>query len=162
MLIKSLIRRLSSNQLPFNAFLSIVMLVALHGIGALKVFLIMVLNFAIPTYFKGSFLTPIITWIFNGVVLFTNALYHGYPFEDLFPPLAFLVGPFQTVNERMCNLLIGFIQGRISKMAYHIQHYDAPFDLVQYGLLLVISFFGEGSRYVLLELLAVLTDFHPL
>lgn len=102
-LIKSLIRKLSSGPsqlVPFNAVLSTAMLVALHGSSAIKVFLIMVVNYAIPTAFKGSIMTPILTWTFNIFVLFMNVLYHGYPFEDVFPPLAFLVRPFLPIASQ--------------------------------------------------------------
>ena len=76
------------------------MLVALHGSSAVKIFLIMVVNYAIPRTFKGSVVTPILTWVFNIFVLFMNVLYHGYPFEDVFPPLAFLVRPFLPIARQ--------------------------------------------------------------
>jgi len=77
--------------MPLNIILSLTTLVALHGASALKVLTIMALNFLIPTAFKGSLLTPILTWVFNGIVLFMNVTFQGYLFEDVFPPLAFLV-----------------------------------------------------------------------
>jgi hypothetical protein len=95
LIIKFVARKIiPTNQLrlmPLNIILSLTTLVALHGASALKVLMIMGLNFFIPKAFKGSLVTPILTWVFNGFVLFMNVTFHGYPFEDVFPPLAFLV-----------------------------------------------------------------------
>lgn len=74
------------------------MLVALHGTSVIKMFIIFVLNYYIAKCFGGSMLNPLLTWIFNGAVLFANEIYEGYRFASLHPTLALLV----------CNYEIGF------------------------------------------------------
>jgi len=97
--IKSLIKYLNKNTLsepyliPANVVLSIVMVVALHGSSSLKILAIISLNFIIAKKCKASFLGPLLTWLFNGMVLFSNELYHGYQFEVL-PGLSALVSFF--------------------------------------------------------------------
>jgi len=73
--------------------LSLVMIVALHGSSAFKIFLIMFINFSIAMNCRGSWLGPVLTWIFNGLVLFTNDIYHGYQFSSLGSNLSYLVFP---------------------------------------------------------------------
>jgi len=66
------------------------MVIALHGSSSLKIFAIISLNFIIAKKCRASLLGPLLTWLFNGLVLFSNELYHGYKFEVL-PGLAALV-----------------------------------------------------------------------
>ncbi|TFY56821.1 hypothetical protein EVJ58_g7407 [Rhodofomes roseus] len=63
------------------------MLAGLHGASVLKVLLILTGNYAIAKVTKGSKLNPLLTWIFNGVVLFANERNEGYRFAALHPSL---------------------------------------------------------------------------
>ena len=77
--------------LPVNLVLSLVMLVALHGSSAFKILLIMAINYLIARTFRGSWLSPVLTWTFNGLVLFSNDIYHGYRFSSLSSSFSYLV-----------------------------------------------------------------------
>ncbi|KIM44491.1 hypothetical protein M413DRAFT_17568 [Hebeloma cylindrosporum] len=87
--VKFLIRYLNKDALsnlyliPANVVLSIITVVALHGSSSLKIFAIISLNFVIAKKCRASFLGPLLTWLFNGLVLFSNELYHGYRFNVL-------------------------------------------------------------------------------
>jgi len=76
---------------PTNAIWSLVLVFILHGASALKVLTILGLNYAIAKQCRGSKLGPILTWVFNGAVMFANEIYHGYRFAHLSPGLEFLV-----------------------------------------------------------------------
>ncbi|KAF9525815.1 MBOAT, membrane-bound O-acyltransferase family-domain-containing protein [Crepidotus variabilis] len=76
--------------IPLNVVLSLATVVALHGFSAIKILAIICINFFIARLLKGSIFTPILTWIFNGAVLFTTEMYQGYPFEAVFPALGSL------------------------------------------------------------------------
>ena len=106
--------------------LSIVMVIALHGSSSLKIFAIISLNFIIAKKCRASLLGPLLTWLFNGVVLFSNELYHGYNFEVL-PGLAALVSfnVFLLLKSSGPYSFLGLIFGDISKMACHLQHHNA-------------------------------------
>jgi len=76
--------------LPFNLGASVVMLIALHGTSALKIFVILTGNYLISKSFGGSKSGPICSWIFNVVVIFLNDWYSGYRFGEFASSLAFL------------------------------------------------------------------------
>lgn len=77
--------------MPFNMILSIIVLVALHGTSALKIALILTINFVIAKSCRESLLGPVLTWVFNGFVMFMNEIYRGYKFAFISPVLAGLV-----------------------------------------------------------------------
>jgi hypothetical protein len=95
--------------LPFNFGASIVMLVALHGTSALKIFAILTGNYLISKSCGGSKSGPICSWIFNTVVLFLNDRYSGYRFGDLVSSLAFLVCFTHFWGPAFSNILAGFV-----------------------------------------------------
>jgi len=77
-----------------SAFLvpaSVLLVVLLHGASALKILLILFLNYRIAKSQTLGRLTPFAIWIFNIVVLFANELFEGFPFGKLVPFLTFLV-----------------------------------------------------------------------
>ncbi|KAF9459023.1 MBOAT, membrane-bound O-acyltransferase family-domain-containing protein [Collybia nuda] len=76
--------------IPFNLVFSVLMLLGLHGTSCIKIFIILTVNYAIAKICKGSKIGPLLTWIFNGAVLFANDRYNGYPFGDISPALQFL------------------------------------------------------------------------
>lgn len=67
------------------------MLVGLHGTSALKILLILCLNYAIAVFSKGSTSGPMLTWVFNILTLFANERNAGYRFATLHPALGTLV-----------------------------------------------------------------------
>lgn len=66
----------------FDFWFALVFLVALHGFSALKVLLILYLNFSIATRLPKKFV-PIATWVFNIGTLFANEIGAGYPFASI-------------------------------------------------------------------------------
>ncbi|KAJ6485134.1 MBOAT, membrane-bound O-acyltransferase family-domain-containing protein [Mycena vitilis] len=76
--------------LRFNFGAALVMLAALHGTSALKIFAILTGNYLISKGFGGSKAGPLCSWIFNVAVLFLNDWYSGYTFGSLGSPFAFL------------------------------------------------------------------------
>lgn len=76
---------------PFLLIFSGIMVTALHGTSILKILVIITFNYWIAKLFRDSRLTPILTWIFNGLVLFANETFGGYRFSSLHPSLGSLV-----------------------------------------------------------------------
>lgn len=76
---------------PFLVTFSTAMLFALHGSSALKVYLILTANYALAKACGGSKAGPVLTWVFNALVLFGNDRYSGYSYAGLHPWLAFMV-----------------------------------------------------------------------
>jgi hypothetical protein len=67
------------------------MLLGLHGASILKIFAILALNYSVAKVCKGSKLGPVLTWIFNGAILFANEINSGYQFGNFHPSLELLV-----------------------------------------------------------------------
>lgn len=81
---------LSPNDLhlvPFLFAFSLLMLAGLHGMSAVKVLVILTLNYVIAKSCRGSKLGPVLTWIFNAIVLFANERNEGYRFAAIHPSL---------------------------------------------------------------------------
>ena len=76
------------------------MLLVLHGASAFKIIIIMTLNYGIAKISGGSRATPVLTWVFNGLVLFANEKNAGYHFTNLHPALEFLVRLFAAAERR--------------------------------------------------------------
>ncbi|KAL0578918.1 glycerol transporter [Marasmius crinis-equi] len=75
---------------PFNLVCSLLFLSGLHGTSILKIILILTVNFAIAKACKASKFGPVLTWVFNVLVLYMNDRYHGYRFGDILPSLEIL------------------------------------------------------------------------
>ena len=71
-----------NSRITFDFGFALLFLTALHGFSALKVLLILCINFNIATMLPRQYI-PATTWIFNIATLFANELAHGYPFSDL-------------------------------------------------------------------------------
>ncbi|KAK4934043.1 hypothetical protein LTR28_010960, partial [Elasticomyces elasticus] len=69
-------------RISFDLAFSMGFLLALHGISAFKVLLILYINYKIATRLPQSYV-PAATWFFNIGVLFANELCHGYPLSGL-------------------------------------------------------------------------------
>ncbi len=66
----------------FDYGFALIFLAALHGFSALKVILILYLNFSIATRLPRQYV-PVATWIFNIGTLFANELCDGYKFAKI-------------------------------------------------------------------------------
>lgn len=64
-------------RLSFDYFFAFVFLVALHGISAAKVLLILWINYNLATVLPRQYV-PVATWVFNIGTLFANELASGY------------------------------------------------------------------------------------
>ncbi|KAK5114723.1 hypothetical protein LTR62_002297 [Meristemomyces frigidus] len=69
-------------RLSFDLVFAIFFIVVLHGVSALKILLILWLNYQIATALPKQYVTAS-TWTFNIAVLFANELCRGYRFADL-------------------------------------------------------------------------------
>ncbi|KAI0729251.1 MBOAT-domain-containing protein [Fomitopsis betulina] len=76
--------------IPYLFVFAVLMLAGLHGTSILKVFVIVSINYAIAKKTKGSKLNPLLTWIFNGIILFANERNEGYRYAVLHPSLEIL------------------------------------------------------------------------
>lgn len=126
---------------PFLLGFSTVFLLALHGMNVLKIFLILSVNYGIAKYLGGSKLNPLLTWIFNGAVLFTSEIYSGYPFRSLHTALAPLVRLNHFVSSAYTDFFFffwqsGYFAGDIPEMVHRLQYHHAASRVFQYGLLL--------------------------
>lgn len=85
------------------------MLLVLHGVGAFKIGLIIVLNWALVTWSVSrvrtgrapAWLTPTLVWVFNGLTIFANDYYEGYSLKAIHPSLAALVRFDHTSPSRL-------------------------------------------------------------
>ncbi|KAH7884850.1 MBOAT, membrane-bound O-acyltransferase family-domain-containing protein [Phlebopus sp. FC_14] len=84
----SIIPKDNLHHVPFTILFSILHLIGLHGTSTIKIFVILTANYGIGKVFGGSRLGPLITWVFNAIVIFTNERNAGYRFSDLHPSLA--------------------------------------------------------------------------
>lgn len=75
----------------FDYGFALIFLGALHGFSAIKVILILYLNFSIATRLPRQYV-PVATWIFNIGTLFANELCDGYKFAKV-AELISLTGP---------------------------------------------------------------------
>lgn len=69
-------------RIRFDLVFAFCFLLALHGSSAIKVFLLLYINFCIAKRLPRSMVPPA-TWAFNIAVLFSNELCHGYPYSDI-------------------------------------------------------------------------------
>ncbi|KAF5379735.1 hypothetical protein D9615_005789 [Tricholomella constricta] len=74
----------------YNLVCSALFLIGLHGASLIKILLILTINFLIARLCRGSKAGPVLTWVFNGAVLFANDRYNGYRFGDILPSLSVL------------------------------------------------------------------------
>ena len=71
-----------SRRVAFDLYFGIVFLLALHGVSALKVLLIVYTNYSLAKHVPREYI-PAATWIFNIGILFANELGKGYPFSAI-------------------------------------------------------------------------------
>ena len=68
-----------NQRIVFDVGFGLAFLLALHGFSAVKVIVILYVNFTIATKLEMKYV-PLATWIFNIGVLFANELGQGYPY----------------------------------------------------------------------------------
>ncbi|KAI0353656.1 MBOAT-domain-containing protein [Trametes cingulata] len=81
--IRSLTDRSNLYQVPFLVGFSTLMLFILHGTSAVKVLLILSINYAIAKSAAGSKANPVLTWVFDGLVLFAIERHSGFRFSTI-------------------------------------------------------------------------------
>ena len=69
-------------RISFDVGFSVLFLLALHGFSALKVLLILYINYTLATRLRKEYVT-VATWVFNIGILFANELGKGYPYSDM-------------------------------------------------------------------------------
>lgn len=74
--------------IPFFLAFSALYLTGLHGTSIFKILFILTANYWIAKTSKGSRVGPLLTWIFNVLILFGNETYGGYRYASLHPSLA--------------------------------------------------------------------------
>ena len=83
-----------NGRISFDVGFSLIFLSALHGFSAIKVLLILYINYNLATRLKRNYV-PILTWVFNIGILFANEFGRGYPFSTI----AALVSPWSASSE---------------------------------------------------------------
>lgn len=66
----------------FDLYFALIFLAVLHGFSALKILLILYINFQITTRSPKEYI-PATTWISNIGILFVNEFCHGYPYASV-------------------------------------------------------------------------------
>lgn len=84
-----------ASRINFDAGFAAIYLLALHGVSALKVLLILWLNYQLATKLPKGYVA-VATWIFNIGILFANELCRGYPLANL----ASIILPATTTNAK--------------------------------------------------------------
>ena len=97
------------------------MLFGLHGTSALKILIIISINYLISRYSGGSAISPFFLWVFNTLVLFANETYSGYRFASLHPSLEFMVRPLLLMSTVRLIQIPGQYRRRLSSMACQFQ-----------------------------------------
>lgn len=69
-----------AQRVSYDLIFATIFLSVLHGTSAIKVFLILYLNYTLATSLPRSYI-PAATWTFNIAVLFANEVYSGYPYS---------------------------------------------------------------------------------
>ncbi|KAI8639354.1 MBOAT, membrane-bound O-acyltransferase family-domain-containing protein [Parasitella parasitica] len=72
------------SNLHFSLITSLMIVFLFHGSSTFKIIFIITASFSIGHYCKGSKWNPILTWIFNLLMLFINEYYDGYRFSRIF------------------------------------------------------------------------------
>lgn len=70
------------SRLRFDVVSSLLLVTGLHGFSALKVLLILYLNYSIAMRAPRNIM-PVATWVFNIAILFANELSQGYRFSSI-------------------------------------------------------------------------------
>jgi hypothetical protein len=92
-------------RMRFDFGFGLVFITALHGVSALKILLILYINFRIGKDVPRSYV-PAVTWIFNLGILFANELSGGYQLE----PIAKAIVSGTETSEKGASALVQWAQ----------------------------------------------------
>lgn len=81
-------------RVQFDFWFALIFVTALHGVSALKILIILYVNYSIATRLPRKYV-PTVTWVFNLAILFANELSRGYPFAKI----AGLIAPPSEAGE---------------------------------------------------------------
>jgi hypothetical protein len=79
---------------------------------------------------------PLLTWIFNVLILFANETYGGYRYASFHPSLEVLVRHCRHSSRTDSQFHPGRIRRHLSPLAHKFQYHNAEINIIQYGLLL--------------------------
>jgi len=111
--ISRVIQFLSSNSVKYRKIYSLVFstifLAVLYGTSLIKILILLSINYYIAKRFGKSKMNPILTWVFNILILFLNEYFKGYKFSALWSGLKFLderngLMPRWDINYNYCVL----------------------------------------------------------
>jgi hypothetical protein len=119
------------HRISFDVFFAVIFIFALHGFSALKVLLILYVNFKLATQLPKAHV-PTATWIFNVGILFANELCHGYPLADV----AALLLPSPTSASEKATQTPGWV-GWVDSCGGLIPRWEILFNIT---VLRLISF----------------------
>ncbi|KAG2031729.1 MBOAT, membrane-bound O-acyltransferase family-domain-containing protein [Suillus americanus] len=85
--------------IPFFLLFSALYLTGLHGTSVFKIVFILTANYWIAKTSRGLRIGPLLTWIFNVLILFANETYGGYQYASFHPSLEVL-DAFQGIYPR--------------------------------------------------------------
>jgi len=106
---------------PFNLIFSLVFLTALYGASIIKIAVILSLNYAIAKASGRSKFAPLLTWIFNGAILFANETFEGYRFGHIHPFFEYL----DTLNGIGPRWNVGFNITMLRLVSFNMDYYWA-------------------------------------
>ncbi|KAJ5650583.1 Glycerol uptake protein 1 [Penicillium longicatenatum] len=92
-------------RMRFDFVFGLIFITALHGVSALKVLLILLINYRISKHLPRSYI-PAVTWTFNICILFANELCGGYPLEKV----VMLLTPGSSTPGDKGSLLVQWAQ----------------------------------------------------
>jgi hypothetical protein len=118
-----------ASRLTFDFYSSIVFIAALNGFSALKVLLILYINFKIGTALPRHAI-PAPTWVFNIAVLFANELTQGYrwsalgkAFVPFYPPVTELGNFLDSYGGIMPRWEVLFKITILRMISFNMDHY---------------------------------------
>jgi len=106
---------------PFILSFAILMLLGLHGPSVLKILAILTINYGIAKTCASSRLGPVLTWIFNMLVLFAIERNDGYRFASLHPYLDVL----DSIEGFYPRWHIGFNITMLRLVSFNMDYYWA-------------------------------------
>lgn len=71
-----------NRRIQFDVCFAIIYLTALHGFSAIKVWVILCINYGLAKFLDRRYV-PLATWTFNIGILFANEVCHGYPYVQI-------------------------------------------------------------------------------
>ncbi|KAI8993660.1 MBOAT, membrane-bound O-acyltransferase family-domain-containing protein [Pilobolus umbonatus] len=108
--------------IKFTCIVSLIAVFLFHGASALKIILLLSINYGIGKYLGGHRLNPVLTWIFNLTVLFANEHYNGYRFQSILGHSFQWLDEWQGIQARW-HILFNFATLRL--ISFNMDYYWA-------------------------------------